>query len=444
MADRTTNLKPSNSAIGVPLSIGPVRLATNLLLAPVAGYCDLAFRIVCREQGGVGLACTDLLSPHGLLRGTARSLDLAQTSEEDRPLCMQIYGNDADILADGARWAVDHGADVIDINMGCPVDKVVKKNGGSMLLCDPNRTVGMTEGVVRAVESASGGRVPVTAKMRLGWANGDLVAPSLAVALARIGIALVTIHGRTTAQRFTGQASLDGIRAVVEAVGSSDCPIPVIGNGDVTEPEHAIRMMQVTGCRGVMVGRGSFSRPWLFRQAWALQNMLANAPKQPPLPLGEGGESASRERDTGTLRAHIAAPRADPMPLEEGGRGFAATGRGTHHASAPALLGDPSESARIAIIRRYLDLMVRFRGEHYAMNHIRRRISWLAKTLGPCKPFKEAVRVALDPASVHAVLDEFLTGGLRSRLPGPSVAGGDSIDPMMHSGATSDVECAAA
>jgi len=369
----------NNAFIARPLSIGPVRLATNLLLAPVAGYCDLAFRIVCREQGGVGLACTDLLSPHGLLRGTARSLDLAMTSDEDRPLCMQIYGNDADILADGARWAVDHGADVVDINMGCPVDKVVKKNGGSMLLCDPCRTVAMTERVVSAVQSASGGRVPVTAKMRLGWNDGELVAPALAVALARIGIALVTVHGRTTAQRFTGNASLDGIRAVVETVAASGCPIPVIGNGDVTEPTHAIRMMQYTGCGGVMIGRGSFSRSWLFRQIWSLQTRGV----------------------------------ADP---------------------------EPADSDKIAIIRRYLDLMVRFRGEHYAMNHVRRRISWLAKTLPPCKPFKEAIRIAPDPPAAHAILDDYLAGGLRSR---GFIAAGES-ERASHSAATIELESAAA
>src|SRR5439155_12354269 len=121
-----------------PLQIGPVPLATNLLLAPIAGYCDLAFRTICREQGGLGLACTDLLSPQGLLRGTATSLDLAKTNAFDKPIGMQLYGADPMIMAEGARWARDHGATVIDINMGCPVDKVTKKDGGSRLLCIPD------------------------------------------------------------------------------------------------------------------------------------------------------------------------------------------------------------------------------------------------------------------------------------------------------------------
>lgn len=117
------------------------------MLAPIAGYCDLAFRLVTRAWGGVGLACTDLLSPQGLLRGTATSLDLARTNDEDKPVGMQLYGGDGDILAEGARWAIRHGATVVDINMGCPVDKVTKKDGGSKLLCDPCNTVRMVEKV---------------------------------------------------------------------------------------------------------------------------------------------------------------------------------------------------------------------------------------------------------------------------------------------------------
>ena len=262
--------------IAEPLKIGPVRLASNLLLAPVAGYCDLAFRLVVRSCGGVGLASTDLLSPHGLLRGGAKSLDLARTNAEDSPLGMQLYGNDAEILAQGAAWAVDHGAGVIDINMGCPVDKVVKTNGGSMLLCDVARTVRLTERVVRAVERVGAGRVPVTAKMRLGWDARSIVAPTLARALEGVGVAAVTVHGRTTEQRFRGAVDLDGIGAVVAAVEA----IPVLGNGDVTSAAGCVEMMRRTGCAGVMIGRGAFSAPWLLRDCWALQTTGA-VPAEP-------------------------------------------------------------------------------------------------------------------------------------------------------------------
>jgi len=340
---------PANPHIGTPLRIGPAQLATNLLLAPIANYCDLAFRIICREQGGLGLACTDLLSPHGLLRGTAQSLDLARTNDADKPVGMQLYGAETDIMCDGARWAVEHGATVIDINMGCPVDKVTKKNGGSMLLCHPDNTVRMAAAVVEAVRSASGGRVPVTAKMRLGWDSTRLVAPALSRELEGVGIAAVTVHGRTTAQKFTGTADWSGIARVVDAVDR----IPVIGNGDVTTPEQVIAIMEQTGCSGVMIGRGALSTPWIFRQGWAAQHGIA----------------------------------AD----------------------------EPPDSDKIALIERYLNLMVEFRGEHYAMSHIRRRITWFAKRLPPCKPFKEAVREANDPAAVRAACGQYLAGGLRSR-----------------------------
>ena len=339
------------------LQIGNVRLATNLLLAPIAGYCDLAFRLVCRsvvwersvggDGLGLGLACTDLLSPQGLLRGTATSLDLAQTNDLDKPVGMQLYGADPNIMADGARWARAHGATIIDINMGCPVDKVTKKDGGSKLLCDPDRAVRVLESVADAV-AASG--VPVTAKLRLGWFDCQPVAEWLAPRLVDAGAAAITIHGRTTEQKFSGEVSHEGIARVVAAVGGR---VPVIGNGDVREPEDVVEMIRRTGCAGVMIGRGALSTPWIFRDAWALQ---------------QSGRC--------------------PEP--------------------------PSESDRIALIERYFGLMLEFRGEHYAMFQIRRRISWFAKRLGPCKPLRERIRLAANPAEVRAALDEFAAGGLRS------------------------------
>lgn len=342
-----------NPRIGAPLNIGGVELSTNLLLAPVAGYCDLAWRTVCREQGGVGLACTDLLSPQGLLRGTAHSLDLAMTNERDRPLGMQLYGGDGDILAQGALWAIRHGATIIDINMGCPVDKVTKKDGGSKLMCDVPRTITIAQRVVTEVARASQGRVPVTAKMRLGWSCNELAAPELAVRLAGIGIAAITVHGRYAEQQFKGQACLEGIRAVVEAVHAERPGVPVIGNGDVKNGADALRMLTHTRCDGVMIGRGSFSRPWVFREVWNAQS-----------------------------------PHALPHT-------------------------EPAEQGITAIIRRYFALMLEFRDEHYALVNMRRRISWLGKPLGPCKPMRERIRLAESAADVWNALDEFESGGLR-------------------------------
>lgn len=238
------------------MRIGSVQLATKLLLAPIAGYCDLAFRLVARSCGGVGLACTDLLSPHGVLRENKRSMELAMTCPEDSPLAMQLYGADVELLCDAARWAEDRGAHIVDLNMGCPVDKVTKKNGGSKLLCDPDATLKMVERIKASLRN-----VPLTCKLRLGWDDSCIVAPYLAARLEQLGVSAVTIHGRTTEMRFSGQARLDGIAEVVAAVKT----IPVIGNGDVKTPQDAKRMIDYTQCAGVMIGRGALSTPWIFR-----------------------------------------------------------------------------------------------------------------------------------------------------------------------------------
>lgn len=241
-------------------TVGNIQLATNLFLAPIAGYCDLSFRLIARSYGGVGLACTDLISPEGILRENQGSLVLAMTTPEDSPLCMQLYGANVDRLCEAARWAEDHGAHVIDINMGCPVDKVTKKNGGSKLLCDPDNTVGMVEKIIKAIRN-----VPLTCKLRLGWDDSCIVAPQLARRLEEVGVSLITIHGRTTEMKFSGKARLDGIAEVVAAVKH----IPVMGNGDIRTPQDAKQMFEYTKCAGVMIGRGALITPWIFRDTHA-------------------------------------------------------------------------------------------------------------------------------------------------------------------------------
>jgi nifR3 family TIM-barrel protein len=245
------------------MQIGPLKLETPLLLAPIAGHCDLAFRILCREQGGVGIAYTDLLNSRAILAGRSKSLKLAATNALDQPLGMQLYGNSEDPLPEAALWAIDRGASVIDINMGCPVDKVAKKNGGSLLLRDCGATLKLVERIIGAVDRHSGGRIPVTAKIRLGWDDENLVGPMLARDLEAAGIAALTVHGRTTVQLFSGSADWSAIGEVVAAVRS----IPVFGNGDVTEPEHVQELMRTSGCQGVMIGRGALRTPWIFRRA---------------------------------------------------------------------------------------------------------------------------------------------------------------------------------
>ncbi|MEO0586609.1 MAG: tRNA dihydrouridine synthase DusB [Planctomycetota bacterium] len=265
------------------MHIGSVKLKTNLLLAPIAGYCDLAFRLVVRSvegvactpddlggprdigdgtYGSVGLACTDLLCPEAILRETEKTMWLAATDERDAPVCMQLYGRHPESMVPAAEWAVAHGAVVVDVNMGCPVDKVTKKNGGSKLLTEPCLAVDLIEALVRTLEPTG---VPVTAKIRLGWDDDCLIVDSLPARLADAGVAAVTVHGRTTAMKFRGTCRLDGIAAVVESVKRHHPEVAVIGNGDVKKPEDAERMIAATGCDGVMIGRGALGNPWLFR-----------------------------------------------------------------------------------------------------------------------------------------------------------------------------------
>jgi nifR3 family TIM-barrel protein len=278
------------------LRIGSVTLRNNLLLAPVAGYFDLAYRLVvrsvpgvlCRSEhlgsehdvgngtyGAVGLTSTELLCPHSLLREADRAMWRAATSPEDQPVCMQLYGSDPAVLCEAARWAEHHGATIIDINMGCPVDKVTKKQGGSKLLCEPGNTVKLAAEVVKAV------KVPVTAKIRLGWDDSCIVADTLPPRLCDVGIAAITVHGRTTAMLFKPSVRLDGIKMTVDAVKQNFPGVPVIGNGDITTPADAERMIEVTGCDGVMVARGAMGQPWLFRD---IAYRLSTGQDPPPLP----------------------------------------------------------------------------------------------------------------------------------------------------------------
>ena len=321
-----------------PLTVRDIPLATNLLLAPIAGYCDVSFRLVARSCGGVGLACTDLLSPDGVLRENKRSMELAATCEADSPLAMQLYGSDVQKLCDAARWAEDHGATIVDINMGCPVDKVTKRDGGSKLLCDPNRTLKLVECVKAALR-----RAPLTCKLRLGWDDSCIVAPYLATRLEEAGVSLVTIHGRTTEMRFSGEARLDGIAEVVAAVKR----IPVIGNGDVRTAFDAKRMIDVTGCAGVMIGRGALSAPWIFRDTWAYLT-------------------------TGTL--------PPPPPIVE----------------------------KVRLMSEHFHNICQFRGERAAVLEFRKRVSWYAKKMNPCRMLKDEIRVLESAAQFDDIVGRFL------------------------------------
>lgn len=359
---------------------GSVQLGSNLLLAPIAGWCELAWRITCRELGGVGLACTDLLSPKGLLLSAETTKDLAQTNELDKPIGMQLYGSDPDILAEGAAWCAAHGATVVDINMGCPVDKVTKKNGGSMLMCD----LGNTFAIFEKVRAAMPGHVPLTAKMRLGWdeqAKDAGIASKLSLGLIERGASMITVHGRTTEQKFKGACDLLGIKRVVDDVRERFPAVPVIGNGDIKEPTDVIRMLHTTGCAGVMIGRGSFSNPWLFRYAWALQQRVIE-----------------RGIDPGDEEAVAAIHLRDQYP---------------------------SEDEKLDMLRNFFDRMIEYRDADHARHVFRQKANLLGKPIngGHCRPLKNALREATSVQEVYDAIEGWRerhdSGTLNPDNPGP-------------------------
>ncbi len=235
-------------------ALGPLRLDSNLFLAPLAGYTNLPFRLVIREIGGVGLCTTDLVNARSLLERNRKALKLIESRPGDRPLAVQLFGAVPGEMRDAALFLESQGVDAVDINMGCPVRKVVAVGGGSAMMTDFGKTARLVEEIVRAV------RIPVTCKMRLGWDESNITAPELARALEDAGVAAITIHGRTRAQGFGGWVNLDGIRAVVQSVKR----IPVIGNGDITTPQEAGAMFDRTGCAAISLGRGAFYNPWIF------------------------------------------------------------------------------------------------------------------------------------------------------------------------------------
>ena len=236
------------------MRIGSLSLTSNLFLSPLAGYTNLPFRLTLREVGGLDLATTDLVNARSLLEKNSKALKLIETSPADSPLAVQLFGSVAEEMRDAAIYLESIGISGVDINMGCPVRKICKVGGGSAMMTELDKTAALVKGMVEAV------RIPVTAKMRLGWDDQNITAPDLARTLEGVGVAAIFVHGRTREQGFGGRVNLAGIRSVVQAVKG----IPVIGNGDVTTPQAARMMLEETGAAGVSIGRGAFYNPWIF------------------------------------------------------------------------------------------------------------------------------------------------------------------------------------
>lgn len=227
------------------IEIGKVKLKNNILLAPMAGITDGAFRKICKKYGEPGLVCTEMASSKAIFYGDEKTDRLIRTEGEKRPIAIQIFGSDPEVMADTAS-KVEKYADIIDINMGCPAPKVVKNGDGSKLLLNLNLIEEIVENVVKNVT------IPVTVKIRTGWDSENIVAVEAAKIIEKVGAKAITVHGRTRTQYYSGQVNLDIIKKVKESVN-----VPVIGNGDIKTVQDAKKMFEYTGVDGIMIGRGT-------------------------------------------------------------------------------------------------------------------------------------------------------------------------------------------
>src|SRR5919108_6337922 len=241
------------------MKIGSVQLPSPFVVAPMAGMTDTAFRRLVKRKGGCGLVVTEMVSSEGLVRGIDRTLEYAEYTEPERPVSIQIFGGDPAKMADAARIVEGMGADIVDVNMGCPVPKIAKHNAGCSLMREPEHAASIVRAMARAV------KIPVTVKMRAGWDANEVNAPDLARRMEDAGAAAVAIHGRTAAQSYSGVSDWDLIARVAAGV-----TIPVFGSGDCLEPEEVVGRIGRTGVAGVLVGRGALRNPWIFQQAMDL------------------------------------------------------------------------------------------------------------------------------------------------------------------------------
>jgi tRNA-dihydrouridine synthase B len=237
------------------MKIGTVELASPFAIAPMAGMTDTAFRRLVKRHGGCGLVVTEMVSAEGLVRGIDRTLEYAEYTEEERPISIQIFGGDPEKMAAAAQIVEGMGADIVDVNMGCPVPKIAKHNAGCSLMREPAHAATVIAAMAKAV------KIPVTVKMRAGWNDADRNAPTLARMVQDAGAAAIAVHGRTAEQSYSGTADWDLVARIAD-----DLAIPVFGSGDCIEPEQIVERMR-SGVAGVLVGRGVLRNPWILAQA---------------------------------------------------------------------------------------------------------------------------------------------------------------------------------
>ena len=346
------------------MHIGSLTLPSNLFLSPLAGYTNLPFRLVVREIGGVGLCTTDLVNARSLLEKNKNAFKLIETRPADAPLAVQLFGSVPEEMREAAAKLESLGFASVDINMGCPVRKVCNVGCGSAMMSELAKTAALVRGMVNAV------KIPVTAKMRLGWDDANLTAPDLARALEDAGVAAIFVHGRTRQQGFVGTVNLAGIRAVVQAVKN----IPVIGNGDVITPQAAKKMLDETGCAGVSIGRGAFYNPWIFQHTLEYLESFRRGEFHEPQ------KSQNQDKNGGSWNSPL---RENDLPPE------------------------PTFAERVRVMCRHLDLMIEVFGEEPGCRMFRKVAPWYAKRFGPCHEFNKRVVQVSTRAGFHEVLENY-------------------------------------
>ena len=314
------------------IKIGNVELDNNLILAPMAGVTNLPFRIIC-EKFEPGMVCTELVSSKAIFYNDQKTRRLLNTEGEKRPISFQIFGSDEETMGYTAKY-MSKIADIIDINMGCPAPKVVKNGDGSKLLLDLEKAKRIMKVVV---ENSS---VPVTVKIRKGWDKENIIAVQVAKIAEEVGISAITIHGRTRSEFYTGKADWDIIKEVKDSV-----KIPVIGNGDIVDEETAYQMFEKTGVDGIMIGRGSFGNPWIFRN---IKHFLITGEKLP----------------------------------------------------------SPTNSERLNIIKEHIDLAVEEKGE-IAIKELRKHIAWYTKNLKNSSEFRNSINMIETKEQLIKTLNEY-------------------------------------
>ncbi|HEY8549031.1 MAG TPA: tRNA dihydrouridine synthase DusB [Vicinamibacterales bacterium] len=344
------------------MRIGALPIRPALGVAPMAGMTDTAFRRLVKRQGGCGLVVSEMVSSEGLVRGIDRTLEYAEYTEEERPVSIQIFGGDPERMAEAARIVEGMGADVVDINMGCPVPKISKHHAGCSLMRDPKHAAAIVEAMVKAV------RIPVTVKMRAGWNEQEITAPEVARRVADAGASAVTVHGRTAKQAYTGQADWELVARVAAEVS-----VPVFGSGDCVEPEQVVERLRSTGVAGVLVGRGVLRNPWILAQA---SDLLAGRPARVVTPEERGR----------FLLDYIDLLLRERVDEEEGFRHMAPM--------------TPEEAARM----RQEPAQGR---ERWVINKLRALMSWYSKGLDGGSQLRIAVNAATSIAQVRDIIHAF-------------------------------------